>query len=353
MNAGVVTIAGRSVGAGHPCFVISEIGTNHNGDLDRAKELVKASAAAGADAVKFQIYEAEDIVTHRILPHEYGLEELYPDRTMYQVFDECLRTPQEWFPELCDYSREVGILPMATVHSASGARFVVDVAMVAIKIASMDLNNLPVLSEIAKVADVPLIVSTGMSELHEIDETVAMLRGFGKPFGLLHCVSNYPPRFDELHLQNIDILSATYGVPVGFSDHTLTTVTSAVAVALGACMIEKHITMSRTDTGPDHPFALEPGEFRQLVDEVRNVEKAHSPRAGFVGPSEREAQKRLLYRRSLVTRRAVAKGAALAAEDIKISRPGSGIEPKCLGAVIGRTARRNIDAETPLTWDMV
>ena len=348
-----ISIGGRLVGGGHPCFVIAEIGTNHNRDLAQAKKLVKASAEAGADAAKFQIYEADDIVNHRILPQEYGLQDLYPAQTMHQVFDQYLRTPREWFPELSDYARELGILPMATAHSGSGAAFIVEQGMVAIKIASMDLNNLPVLQDIADAAEVPIIFSTGMSELNEIDETVQLFKKSSKPFAILHCISNYPAAFEELHLQNIRILQEMYHVPVGFSDHTLATLSSAVALALGASIIEKHITLNRADSGPDHPFALEPDEFEKLVDDIREVERAFDRQAGFIGPSEQEQAKRILYRRSLVTRQAISAGSVITKEDIKVTRPGSGVSPKYFNLVVGRTARREIEAETPIQWDMI
>ncbi len=346
-------IGEREVGDGHPALIIAEIGTNHNRRLDQAKTLVRAAAEAGADAVKFQIYEADDIVNRRIMPSEYGLEKLYPGKTMREVFDQDLRTPREWFPELSDFTRGQGAMPMATAHSGSAAAFICRQGMVAVKIASMDLNNLPVLRDIAEASTVPVIFSTGMSEWADIEESVQVFRRAGKPFGILHCVSNYPADFADLHLQNLCILRDTYGVPVGFSDHTLSTLSAAVAVALGASMIEKHITLSRKDRGPDHPFALEPGEFKAMVDDIRSVESAYVRGAPFAGPSERERRKLPLYRRSLVASRRIAAGAVLAADDIKITRPGTGIAPKHLDEVIGRKASVEIPAETPITWEML
>ena len=348
-----ITIGDRLVGEGCPCFIIAEIGTNHNSDLACARELVRVSSEAGVDAVKFQIYEADDIVNHRILTEEYGLQDLYVESTMHQVFDRYLRTPREWFPELSEYARELGVLPMATAHSGAGASFIAGQGMAAVKIASMDLNNLPVLRDIVERVKVPVIFSTGMSELPEIDETVRIFKKYGKPYAILHCVSNYPAEFAELQLQNIRVLREMYGVPVGFSDHTLTTISSVAAVFLGASIIEKHITLNQSDLGPDHPFALEPAELKKLVEDIRRVESAYAPEAGFVGPGERERAKRILYRRSLVARRDLEAGSVIREEDIKITRPGNGILPKDLGSVIGRITLKKIEAETPLQWEMI
>lgn len=348
-----IKIENRLVGEGHPAFVIAEIGTNHNRRIETAKELIRATAESGADSVKFQIYEADDIVSHKVRPADYGLEKMFPSESMHQVFDRKLRTPREWFPELVNYSRELGLLPLATAHSRSGAEFIVRQGMCAIKIASMDMNNLPVLDEIAQVATVPVIFSTGLSELDEIGETVEVFKKRKVPFAILHCVANYPAAFEELHLKNMEVIRELHQVPVGFSDHTLSTLSSAVAVALGACIIEKHITLNRQDTGPDHPFALEPSEFKRLVSDIRLVEKAYQSNGGFKGPSERELAKRVSYRRSLVASVDIPKGTVIAKDQVKITRPGNGIPPKFFSEVVGRKALRPISAESPIEWNMV
>jgi sialic acid synthase SpsE len=348
-----IKIANREIGEGQPAFVIAEIGTNHNRRIETAKELIRACAEAKVDAVKFQIYEADDIVSRSIRPSDYGLEKMFPAGTMHEVFDQKLRTPREWFPDLTDYAREQGVLVLATAHSRSAAEFIMKQNMCAIKIASMDMNNLPVLDDIAQVAKVPVIFSTGLSELDEIQETVNVFKTRNVPFSILHCVASYPAAFEDLHLKNMEHLRNLYRVPVGFSDHTLSGLSSAVAVALGASIIEKHVTLNRKDAGPDHPFAIEPNELKQLMIDIRNVEKACQANAGFTGPSERERVKRTSYRRSLVASVDIPEGARISRVQVKITRPGTGIAPKYLSQVIGRPTRRAISAETPIEWDMV
>lgn len=346
-------IGGRLVGRGQPCFIIAEIGTNHDQSLAQAKALVKAAHETGADAVKFQIYEAGDIVSNAIMPSDYGLEDTYPGITMFEAFHRHLRTPREWFPELSDYAMALGIIPLATAHSGTGAAFIDEMGMAAVKIASMDLNNLPLLSDVTRATKLPVIVSTGIASLAEIDDAVSLLARAGHPHALLHCVANYPAAAAEMRLQNIPVLLQAYAVPIGFSDHSLSAVSSIAATTLGACIIEKHITLNRAGRGPDHPFALEPQDFKALVAAIREVEAAYRPSTGFTPPLERERKKRQLYRRSLVSARAIAKGQRIEREDIKITRPGTGLAPRHLEDVIGLRAAQDIAPETPLTWEML
>jgi sialic acid synthase SpsE len=313
--------------------------------------LIRASADAGVDAVKFQVYEADEIVSHRILPEAYGLQSLYPDMTMHQVFDQHLKTPKKWFPELSDYARELGLVALATAHSGSGAKFIEEHGMSAIKIASMDMTNLPVLSDIIAASHIPILFSTGLCDLNEIHETVQLLENANRTYAMLHCVANYPPRANEIRLQNIKVLKALYKVPIGFSDHSVDSDSAVAAVVLGASIIEKHITLNRADKGPDHPFALEPQDFKALVQSIRRIEKALDPQAGFVGPLKRELDNQPLFRRSLVAATDIPSGTEIRPEHIKISRPGTGIAPKFLEIIYGRKATVDIKQETPLQWE--
>src|SRR3990167_853278 len=192
-----------------------------------------------------------------------------------------------------------------------------------------------------------------MSTLNEIEETVQLIQKSDHTFAMLHSVSNYPAAFEDLHLQNIKVLQDIYQIPIGFSDHTSSPLSSAIAVALGATIIEKHITLDRRDFGPDHPFALEPPMFKEMVDSIRKVESAFDPNASFTGPSEREQKNLPLYRRSLVSTRDIRAGETISKEDLKITRPGNGILPKYLDLVIGRIARCDIQAETLIQWEMI
>jgi sialic acid synthase SpsE len=345
-NHDPISINGREITSSNP-YVITEIGTNHNRDIETAKELIDVTAAAGADAVKYQIYHPEDIVTEGISAEEYGFDEFYPEDTAMEVYEKHLTTPKEWFPELCDYAAEQGLDNIATVHCRDCTSFVAECDMDAFKVASMDLTTLPLLAEIASY-DKPIILSTGMGSLAEIDDAVATIRKEATDWlALLHCVSQYPADPETMHLRNIPMLQSAFGLPVGLSDHTLSPWTSGFAVAHGASIIEKHITLDSSQQGPDHGFALEPDQLADLVEAVQAA-------GGSLGSTTRQLPdvgNREEYRRSVVADEAIVEGATIEEGDVRFARPGSGIEPEYIDRVLGSTAVRDIDAETPLQWD--
>jgi len=340
-------IGTREVGPGRPCFVVAEIGMNHDGRLDKAKALIEAAAAAGVDAVKFQTFRATDIV-NPALPADYDPQEPVPAR--FKFFHEYIAQFElryEWHDELIAFARERGLVFLSTPCSAEAVEFLAS-RVPALKVASMDLTNIPLLRDIGRRGK-PVIVSTGIGTLAEIDEALRTLRAAGasEP-ALLHCVSNYPARPELLNLRNIPMLREAFEVPVGFSDHSLGMASAVAAVAIGACIVEKHITLDRKTPGPDHYFALEPQGFRDLVAGIREAEAALGSPARTMDESERV--KKTTYRRSLVARRDLPPGHRLGSEDLAVIRPGSGIPPSALEDVLGMALHKAVRAHEPLTW---
>lgn len=330
-------------------FIIAEIGTNHNQDKEKAKKLIDAAANAKVNAVKFQIYHPLDIVSPQILTSQYGLDHLYKEKYWYEVLENHLKTPVEWFPELADYSRQKGLKVIATVHCKECADKMVNY-IDAFKVASMDLTHIPLLKELS-LYNLPLIISCGMANMSEIDDAVREIKKNTHQLAILHCVSNYPTAYEELDLNKIKLLSNIYSYPIGFSDHSQEVLSSAIAVSVGAKIIEKHITLDKKDKGPDHPFALEPDELSSLVDSIRKTELSLSNNFGT--NDKRDYDKRSLYRRSILAKVNIKKGEKITLDKICYARPGSGIQPKFTDIIIGRTAKVDISEGDTITWNSI
>ena len=343
-----IQVAHLQVGDRHPCLIVAEIGTNHEGKKEKAKALISASAEAGVNAVKFQTFKAKDII-NPTLPVDYDPQELVPEKfTYFYEYISQYKLPYEWHDELIDFCQEKGLLFFSTPCSVEAVRFLSSRVPV-YKVASMDLNNNTLLEEIGRQKK-PVILSTGIGNLGEIEKAILTLKENGvSETVLMHCISNYPAKPEELNLRNIPMLQHAFGLPVGFSDHSLGIVSSIAAVTLGACIIEKHITLDRKTPGPDHYFALEPHELKALVQGIREVQAA-------LGQSTRElsideSSKRNTYRRSLLTNKELKAGHRLRREDIVVLRPGSGIDPFDILKVEGLTLKVDIPAYTPLKWE--
>jgi N-acetylneuraminate synthase/N,N'-diacetyllegionaminate synthase len=327
-------------------YIIAEMGTNHDRELQTARGLIDAAADAGVDAVKYQIFHGEDIVTDTISPAEYGLDEYYDETSIIQIYDNHLRLPREWFTELVEYANERGIDNIATVSCADCAQFVVDSGVDALKIASMDLTHIQLLERLA-MYDLPIILSTGFAHLGEIEEALECLRESGhEQHAILHCVSKYPTDPADLNLRNIRTIGTAFDIPVGFSDHSLSPLTPAVAVAHGASIIEKHFTLSRERSGPDHSFALEPAELARMVRAVELSSKS----AGCESIAVPDRANRDRYRRSIVADCAITAGEEITRDRIRFARPGTGIAPAMFEQIEGVVASQNIAAETPIRW---
>lgn len=344
-NAGKLYIGGRPVSPEDP-YSIAEMGTNHDRDKTIAKQMIDGAAAAGVDAIKYQVYHAEDIVTKNISAEEYGFEKFYDAETAFEVFDERLRLPREWFGELTEYAAEKGLDNVATVHCPDCAEFVSTFDVQAFKVASMDLTHVPLLEVLADY-DLPVILSTGMASVAEIDTGVRALRDNGHDdVAVLHCVSNYPTDPTELNLRNIETIRDAFDITAGFSDHTMSTLSAALAVVHGASIIEKHFTLDRSRQGPDHPFALEPNELATLVDNLEVARQA----SGSKTRELTDIEKRTEYRRSIVTDRNLTAGETVTEEAVRFARPGDGIEPSAIDSVLGMEIQTDLPAERALKW---
>ena len=344
-----ITINGRVVGPGHPTYIIAEMSANHNQDFAQAVKIVEAAKAAGADALKLQTYTPDTLTID--CDNEYFRIEgtLWEGRNLFALYGEAY-TPWAWQPKLKAVAEDLGMDLFSTPFDSTAVVLMEEMGMPVIKVASFENVDLPLLRRIGQSGK-PVIMSTGMATLAEIDEAVTTLRDAGcTELALLKCSSAYPSPPEVMNLQTIPHLAQAFGVPAGLSDHTLGTTVPVAAVALGACIIEKHFTTSRDIPTADRAFSLEPDEFRAMVDAVRTTEKA----LGTVhyGLNEKEQQSRV-FRRSLFVVEDVAAGEEFTPVNVRSIRPGHGLHTRYLDAVIGRRASCELNRGTPLNWEHV
>lgn len=342
-------IDGREIGAGHPPYVIAELSGNHNGDINRALALIDAAKTAGAHAVKLQTYTA-DTLTIDHGSSQFLIEGgLWHGRRLYELYQEA-HTPWDWHEPLFDHARRMGITIFSSAFDESAVRFLEGFDVPAYKIASFEAVDLPLLRVIAKTGK-PVIISTGITDLAEIAEAVTALREAGcRQLALLHCVSAYPSPAEDMNIRTIPHLAETFDVVAGLSDHTMGTAASVSAIAQGASIIEKHMTLRRADGGPDSAFSLEPEEMARLVEDCRFAHAALGHVSYEREPSERG---NVIFRRSLYVVSDVAAGEPLTEGNVRSIRPGYGLAPKHMPAVLGRRARCGIARGTPLAWDLI
>jgi len=345
-----IEISGRRVGPGYPVFVIAEAGVNHNGDLDLALRLVDAAVAAKADAVKFQTFVAENLVSINAPKAEYQKQNAGQEESQFEMLKR-LELSVEEFRGVKAHCEANNIIFMSTPFDTSSLNLLVELGVPAFKISSGDLTNLPFLADVGKKQK-PVILSTGMSDMSEVREAVGALRGAGnEQIALLHCVSNYPADPAEANLRAMDAMRREFGLPVGYSDHTMGLEVSLAAVALGACIIEKHFTLDRTLEGPDHRASLMPEELNDLVKSIRNIEVALGDGEKKPAPSERAIAE--VARRSLVAAKDIAAGTVLTPAMIEIKRPGTGLSPRMLPKMLGHRTRFNLRAGELLTLETI
>ena len=342
-----VNIGGRWVGAGEPCFITAEPGSNHDGKLAQAKRLIEVAAEAGCDAVKFQTFKADKIVA-KVQDRPKYLDTLAkPGETMHSLFQK-LQLPDEWHGELRDHAKAHGLIFYSTPFDEGSVDMLETLGVPCFKVASFELNHLPLVEHMAKKKK-PMILSTGMADLSDVESALAVVYPYHQDVVLLHCTSSYPAKASDSNLRAMETLRKAFQVPVGLSDHSEGVVIPAAAVALGASAIEKHFTIDRTLPGPDHPFALSPPELKGMVRAIRDVEAAlGTGRKGRV-PAEEELHR--LARRRIFAVRDIQRGSPIARQDLAILRGTDGLEPKYLAVVVGRIARRDVRAHTALNWD--
>ena len=344
-----VMIGERAVGEGQPVYVIAEAGSNHDRDLDQARRLIDVAAAAGADAVKFQTFTADQIVAETRTRAAYLDAILPPDKTMSALFRD-LELPHEWHATLFEHATAAGLDFLSTPFDLTAVDLLDNLGVKAFKVASYELWHLPLIKAIASRGK-PIICSTAMANLADIQEAVDTIAATGnQQLILLHCVVNYPPPFADLNLRAIETLRRAFGVPAGYSDHSPGLTAPIVATALGAAVIEKHFTTDRSRSGPDHRFALEPDELGLMVRAIRDGQAALGD--GIKRMAASEADLYVTARRSLFAARTIEAGSVLVEGDIAILRPGTGIAVHDHGKLVGRTARRRIERHEPLAWEM-
>jgi N-acetylneuraminate synthase len=345
-----IEIAGRRVGPGYPTCIIAEMSANHNQDFDQAVRILRAAKDAGADAVKLQTYTPDTLTIPS--DREYfriGGGTLWHGRSLYDLYSEAYM-PWEWQPKLKQIADEIGVTLFSTAFDPRAVDFLEEMGVPVHKVASFEIVDIPLIEKMARTGK-PLIISTGMATLGEIEEAVQAARNAGATqIALLKCTSAYPAPPEEMNLRTIPHLAEAFGVPVGLSDHTLGIAVPVAAVALGACIVEKHFTLSRDIPGPDSAFSVEPQEFKAMVEAIRTAEKA----LGKVhyGVGEQEAGSRI-FRRSLFVVKDMKAGDEFTQENVRSIRPGYGLPCKYTAKIIGRKAACDIAAGTPLSWELL
>jgi len=346
----IIRLATRKIGAGQPCFIIAEAGVNHNGSLRLARQLVNVAADAGADAIKFQSFKAENLVTRSAPQAEYQARNTGKVESQYAMLKR-LELSAEAHRELSSYCREKKIIFLSTPFDEESTDLLEKLNVPAFKVGSGELTNLPFLSYMARQKK-PMIISTGMANGTEVAKAVNAVRRTGnKKIILLHCVSAYPADPGGVNLRAIQSMRTRFGLPVGYSDHVIGCETAYAAVALGACVIEKHFTIDRNLPGPDQKLSLEPGELGKLVNGIRIVEAALGN--GIKHPMPEEKKVAELVRRSLVAARYIPEGILLAKKHIAVKRPGTGLLPAMISKLLGRKTKTPIRAGTLLKMEMI
>lgn len=345
-----IHIGDITISTDHPCIIIAEAGVNHNGSLDLAKQLIDAAAHAGADAVKFQTFHADSVVTITAGKADYQKQTTSSDESQYEMIRN-LELADDAFRELSAHAEKRGIIFLSTPFDEESVDLLDAIGVPAFKIPSGEITNFPLLKKIAEKQK-PVILSTGMATLGEVEEAVVYLRKHGaQEIVLLHCTTSYPAPIHSVNLRAMETLRCAFKVPVGYSDHTEGITIPIAAVAMGAQVIEKHFTLDRTLPGPDHRASLEPDELKAMVKAIRDVERAFGD--GVKGPNEEERKILPVVRKSIVAKRDIHAGEIIREDSLAIKRPGTGIEPKHLSSIIGRKARRRIDTHDILSWEMV
>jgi pseudaminic acid synthase len=345
-----ISVNGKRIGTGHPVYVIAELSANHNQDFDQAVKIIHAAKEAGADAVKLQTYTADTITINS--DREYfrvGGGTLWDDKTLHELYSEAF-TPWDWQPKLKKIANNLGLDLFSSPFDETAVEFLEEIGVPAYKVASFELVDIPLIQRIARTAK-PIIMSTGMATVEEIEEAVQAARVAGATqLALLKCTSAYPADAADMNLRTIPEMIRRFDVPVGLSDHSMDVSVPVTAVALGACMIEKHLTLSRANAGPDSAFSLEPSEFKAMAEAVRTSEAAMGT-ASF-GPGQDEKSS-MAFRRSLFVVEDIKRGELLTPRNVRSIRPGHGLHTRYMSDVIGKSAALDIERGTPLSWDLV
>lgn len=350
MNQISLKIGKRTIGPGHPVLIVAEVSANHLQDFERAKKIVKTACQIGAGAIKLQTYTPDTLTLKSSKePFQIKVNPAWKRRTLYELYSQAYM-PWEWHQELKEIAESYQVPLFSTAYDDTAVDFLEKLGVPAYKIASFEMTDLELLKKVAKTRK-PVIMSRGMSDLEELTASLKTLRENGaSEIAVLHCVSGYPTAIEEMNLVTIPDIQERFGVVSGLSDHTLTTHIPVAAVALGACIIEKHFTLSRTDGGFDAAFSIEPEELKELVKAVRDTEEALGKPFYQIGKKEAE---NAVFRRSLWVIKPVKKGEKFTKESVGRFRPGDGLPVKFLPQILGKTAKKDIEANTPMSWDLI
>ena len=341
-----IKIDGIRIGKGHKPYIICELSANHNKKFEKAMNLIKAAKLSGANAIKIQTYLPETITIDSSSPDFLIKEGLWSGRSLFDLYSEAY-TPWEWHKPMFDYAKKLDITIFSSPFDTTAIDLLEDLNAPAYKIASFEAVDLPLIKYAASTRK-PIIISTGLANSNEIEESIEAAREGGcKDLALLHCVSGYPAPIHDYNLHNIKDMSSRFNVPIGLSDHTTNNVTAISSIALGGCIIEKHFTLNKKGGGPDDSFSLEPNEFKQLCEDVNSAWHAMGKIDYGLKASERGNSK---FRRSLYVVQDIAKGDILNKENVRSIRPGYGLAPKFLEKVIGKSVKEKIKRGTALSW---
>lgn len=352
-------IFGKKIGEGQPCFIIAEAGSNHNGSAKTGKKLIAAAKKAGADAVKFQAFKTEELVTKKAPKGKYMEKSAGED--FFELLKK-LELSEAAHKELYDYAKKIGIPLFWSVFDKKSADFAEKIGAEVFKTGSGELTDLPLIEHLAKKGK-PLIISTGMAELHEIKEAVETAKKTGNSkIALMHCTTGYPCKKEDANLRVIKTLENEFNFPVGYSDHTKGIEASLAAVMQGACIIEKHFTLGKKMPGPDHKMSMNPAEFKKLVNGIREIEKGKKVTIKDFGimlgspekkPTKKELSERVWARKSIVAATNIRKGAVIEEKMLAVKRPGTGLSPKNYWGLIGKTAITAIKKDEQIKMGML
>lgn len=343
-----IQIGKNYIGQGHPTYIVAEMSANHNMDIERAKAIIKAAAQAGADAIKIQTYTPDTITIESDKP-AFRTKGIWEGRTLYELYGKAY-TPWEWQEELQTYAHACGIDFFSSPFDLTAVDFLENLHVSAYKVASFEINDIPFIRKIAKTGK-PIIMSTGIAYLEDIDLAVrTCLEEGNDQVILLKCISSYPAPYENMNLNVIPNMKDTFDCICGLSDHSMGTEIAVAAVALGAKVIEKHFTLCRADGGEDSQFSMEPQEFKSMVQQIRNVEKA----LGTVTYALNDAQiDSRIYSRSLFVVKDIKQGEVFTPENVRSIRPGIGMHTKHWDEILGKHARCDIEKGTPMDWKYV
>ena len=346
----MIKVGDKFIGDGYPCFIIAEAGVNHNGDVSLAKEMVDKAVEAGVDAIKFQTFKSEKLVTKYASMAKYQKENIGEEDSQFNMLKK-LELSFEEFIELKDYCNDKSIIFMSTPFDIDSAEFLNSMGMEAFKISSGDLTNIPMLEYIANF-NKPIILSSGMSVIGEIEDALISLRNRGvENVAVLHCTSNYPAPLDSVNLKAMNTIKNTFNILGGYSDHTRGITIPIAAAALGANIIEKHFTLDKSMEGPDHKASLDPQELKAMVEEIRKVESSLGNGIKMFNESEIDTMR--VARKSIVAARDIKSGETIKLQDLDYKRPGNGLSPKYYKEIIGKKAKRDIKIDEQLTLDLM